>query len=323
MTRVAVLGGTGHIGGYLVPRLVAAGHDVTVVTRGKAAPYRTHGAWQAVTTVTADRHAEDAAGTFGARVRDLEPDVVIDLISFDLDSTRQLVAALDGRVQHFLHCGTVWVHGHSTEVPTTEAAPRRPFGDYGTKKAEIEAWLLDRARRHAFPATVLHPGHISGPGWVPINPAGNLDVDVFRKLAAGAEVVLPNLGMETVHHVHADDVAQSFTAAMAHWSAAVGESFHVVSPAALTLRGYAEAVAGWYGRAAHLTFQGWDDWRSTVDQAAADLTWDHIAHSPNASIAKAARLLDYRPRYGSLDAVREALEWLAGQGRVPAMTPTS
>jgi len=317
MTRVVVLGGTGHIGGYLVPRLVAAGHDVTVLTRGTATPYRTHGAWSSVTTVTADRTEEDAAGTFGARVRDLEPDVVIDLICFEPDSARQLVEALTGRVQHFLHCGTVWVHGPSAQVPTTEDAARRPFGEYGTKKAEIEAWLLDRARRHGFPATVLHPGHISGPGWVPINPAGNLDVDVYRKLATGAELVLPNLGMETVHHVHADDVAQSFTAAMANRSVAVGESFHVVSPAALTLRGFAEAVAGWYGQQARLAFLGWDEWRRTVERSDADLTWDHIAHSPNASIAKAARLLDYRPRHSSLDAVREALEWLAAKGRVP------
>lgn len=319
MTHVVVLGGTGHIGGYLVPRLVATGHDVTVLTRGKATPYRSDGAWSAVTTVVADRGEEERAGTFGARVRDLEPDVVIDLICFDLDSARHLVDALRGRVQHFLHCGTVWVHGPSVEVPTTEEAPRRPFGDYGVKKAEIEAWLLDQARRHGFPATLLHPGHISGPGWVPINPAGHLDLDVYRRLAAGDEVALPNLGLETLHHVHADDVAQSFTAAMANRSAAVGESFHVVSPAALTLRGYAEVVAGWYGQEANLRFLPWEEWRGTVEPDVAGLTWDHIAHSPNSSIAKATRLLDYRPRYSSLQAVREALEWLAADGQLPKL----
>jgi nucleoside-diphosphate-sugar epimerase len=319
MTHVVVLGGTGHIGGYLVPRLVAAGHEVTVLTRGKATPYRSDGAWSAVTTVVADRVEEERAGTFGARVRDLAPDVVIDLICFTLDSARHLVDALDGRVRHFLHCGTIWVHGPSVEVPTTEEAPRRPFGDYGVGKAAIEAYLLDRAHRDGFPATVLHPGHISGPGWVPINPAGNLELDVYRRLAEGAEVALPNLGMETLHHVHADDVAQSFTAAMANRSVAVGESFHVVSPAALTLRGYAEAVAGWYGREADLAFLPWEQWRRTVDPRAAELTWDHIAHSPNSGIAKAMRLLDYRPRHSSLQAVREALEWLAARGRVPAL----
>jgi nucleoside-diphosphate-sugar epimerase len=318
MTHVVVLGGTGHIGGYLVPRLVAAGHEATVLTRGKASPYRPDGAWSSVTTVVADRVEEERAGTFAARVRDLEPDVVVDLICFTLDSARQLVDALDGRVRHLLHCGTVWVHGPSAEVPTTEEAPRRPFGDYGVQKAAIEAYLLDRAHRDGFPATVLHPGHISGPGWVPINPAGNLDLDVYRRLADGEEVALPNLGMETLHHVHADDVAQSFTAAMANRSVAVGESFHVVSPAALTLRGYAEAVAGWYGREADLSFLPWEQWRRTVEPDAAQLTWDHIAHSPNSSIAKAARLLDYRPRYSSLQAVREALEWLAAHDRVPS-----
>lgn len=317
MTHVVVLGGTGHIGGYLVPRLVAAGHQVTVLTRGKATPYRPDGAWSAVTTVVADRVEEERAGTFGARVRDLEPDVVIDLICFTLDSARHLADALDGRVRHFLHCGTIWVHGPSTQVPTTEDAPRRPFGDYGVQKAEIEAYLLDRAHRDGFPATVLHPGHISGPGWVPINPAGNLEVDVYRRLAEGEEVALPNLGMETLHHVHAEDVAQSFTAAMANRSVAVGESFHVVSPAALTLRGYAEAVAGWYGRETALTFLPWEQWRHTVEPEAAQATWDHIAHSPNSSIAKATRLLDYRPRHSSLQTVREALDWLGAHGTVP------
>jgi nucleoside-diphosphate-sugar epimerase len=312
MARVVVLGGTGHVGGYLAPRLVAAGHDVTVVTRGKSRPYRPMGA---VETVVADR-AEPA---FCARVRDLEPDVVIDLICFDLAEARDLVEALRGRVQHFLHCGTVWVHGPSAVVPTTEDTPRRPFGAYGIAKAEIERWLLAEARRTGFPATVLHPGHIVGPGWPPINPAGHLDLTVFHALAAGEELALPNLGLETLHHVHADDVAQSFTAAMANRSVSLGESFHVVSPAALTLRGYAEAVAAWYDREPVLTFQPWEQWRHTVAPGSADLTWDHIAHSPNASIAKATRLLDYRPRYSSLAAIRESLEWLAAEGAVPPL----
>ena len=39
-------------------------------------------------------------------------------------------------------------------------------------------------------------------------------------------------------------------------------------------------------------------------------TWDHIAHSPNCSIAKAQRTLDYQPRYTSLQAVEESVSWL-------------
>ena len=61
---------------------------------------------------------------------------------------------------------------------------------------------------------LLHPGHIVGPGWVPVNPAGNLELSVFERLVTGQELALPNLGMETLHHVHADDVAQAFALAI-------------------------------------------------------------------------------------------------------------
>lgn len=314
--RVIVIGGTGHVGTYLIPRLVARGHEVVVVSRGQRDPYQPHAAWQRVQIVTIDRGAAERAGNFGAQIRDLAPDAVIDMICFHPDSNRQLVEALAGHVQHFLHCGTIWVHGPSVEVPTSEAQPRAPFGDYGIHKAAIEAELLAEARRSGFPATILHPGHIVGPGWVPLNPAGHFHPRVFAQLSRGEELLLPNLGMETVHHVHADDVAQSFMAALENWGNAVGESFHVVSSAALTLRGYAEAMAAWYGQPARLRFLSWEEWRQTVSAAEAQATWDHIAHSPNCSIAKAQRLLGYAPRYSSLQAVQEAVAWLSEQGQL-------
>jgi nucleoside-diphosphate-sugar epimerase len=283
---------------------------VIAISRQERAPYQPHGAWKKVRQVQIDRAAAEQAGTFGAQIRDLAPDAVIDMICFTPESARQLVEALVGQVRCFLHCGTIWVHGPSVEVPTRETQPRRPFGEYGIHKAEIERYLLEEAQRNGFPATVLHPGHIVGPGWAPLNPAGHFNPAVFRQLARGEELALPNLGMETVHHVHADDVAQAFMQALAHWSAAVGESFHVVSPAALTLRGYAEAVAGWFGQEARLRFLPWEEWRATVTPEEAQATWDHIAHSPNCSIEKARRLIDYQPRYSSLQAVHEAVAWL-------------
>jgi nucleoside-diphosphate-sugar epimerase len=308
--KVVVIGGKGHIGTYLVPRLVEAGHAVVNVSRGQSRPYLPHSAWARVQDVQIDRDAAERAGDFGSRIAALGGDVVVDLICFTLDSARHLVDALRGRVQHFLHCGTIWTHGPSAVVPTTEDQPKHPFGDYGIRKAAIEAYLLDEARCGGFPATLLHPGHIVGPGWAPLNPAGHFDPRVFAQLARGERLALPNFGMETVHHVHADDVAQSFQRAMERRSAAVGESFHVVSAQAVSLRGYAEAMAAWFGVAADLTFLPWDEWKKTVSEDEARATWDHIAHSPNCSIEKARRLIGYEPRYSSLQAVQESVEWL-------------
>ena len=60
-------------------------------------------------------------------------------------------------------------------MPVTEDEPRTAYGAYGTGKAEIEALLHEETRAGGVPAVVLHPGHISGPGWPVITPAGNLD----------------------------------------------------------------------------------------------------------------------------------------------------
>ncbi len=316
--RIVIIGGTGHIGTYLVPRLLLKGHEVIVVSRNQRQPYHAGPEWARVQMIEIDREREEQTGSFGPMIRALGADVVIDLICFTLESARALVEALRGGVRHFLHCGTIWIYGHSEVVPTTEDMPRKPFGEYGVQKAAIEAYLLDEARRNGFPATALHPGHIVGPGWAPLNPAGHFNVKVFEKLAKGEELILPDMGLATVHHVHADDVAQLFELAMTSWSQSVGESFHAVSPAAVTLRGYAEAVAGWFGREANLKYLPWDEWKKTVSEEDARATYDHVAHSPCASIEKARRLLGYAPRYSSLQGVREAVAWLIANGKVDA-----
>jgi len=318
MRRVVVIGGSGHIGSYLAPRLVSAGFEVVSVSRGHRAPYHFHGAWKWVRTIALDREAEEKAGAFGRKIRELRPDVVIDLICFTEASVRHLVEALRGNVQHFLHTGTIWVHGPSVEVPTTEMQPRRPFGEYGIAKAQIEAFLIETARRESFPATIVHPGHIVGPGWAPLNPAGHFDPRIFTMLARGEELSLPNFGLETVHHVHADDVAQMFMCAIAHWRASVGEAFHAVSPAAITLRGYAEAMAAWFGREPKLRYLPWAEWKDGQDDTEVAQTYDHIGHSPNCSIAKAERMLGYKPRYRSIEAVCESVSWLIEKGLVQA-----
>jgi nucleoside-diphosphate-sugar epimerase len=305
--RVVVIGGTGHIGTFLTPRLVEEGHEVISVSRGRREPYAPHPAWAAVRSVRLDRVELERNDAFGASIADLQAEVVVDLTCYTLDSARQLGAALAGRIGHLLHCGTIWVHGPSTTVPTAESAPRHPIGDYGCRKAAIERHLLESAREGRVPATVLHPGHLVGPGWSPVNPVGNFNPRVFADLAAGRELCLPNFGLETLHHVHADDVAQAFVRAVANRSAAIGESFHVVSPAAVTLRGYAEGMAEWFGRPGRLRFAPWDTWRLEQPERDAEVTLDHLRHSSHCGIEKARARLGYAPRYSSLQAVQESV----------------
>jgi len=316
VARIVVIGGSGHVGTYLVPSLVDRGHEVVNVSRGTATPYTPHTAWKSVEQIALDRAVEEAAGRFGEQIARLRPDIVVDLISFALSSTKPLVDALRGRVEHFLHCGTIWQYGHNAAMPSTEDDPMNPFGDYGVQKAEIETWLLREARLKGFPATCFRPGHIVGVGWVPINPAGNVNPDVFSAIARGEELALPNFGLETIHHVHANDVAQLISKAMLNRSASVGEAFNAVSARALNLRGYAEAMYRWFGHEPQLSYQPFEQWKIGKSPKEAEQSWEHIIRSPCHSIQKARTRLGYQPSYTSLAAVQESVAALIAEGRV-------
>lgn len=313
MSRVVVIGATGHVGSYLVPRLVRAGWEVIALSRGQRAPYRPAPEWRSVQTVAVDRDAEEQAGSFGARIAALDADAVIDMICFTADSARQLVDALRPRRPLLVHCGTIWVHGAAARVPVTEDEPRTAYGDYGIGKAEAEALLHRETIAGGVPSVVLHPGHITGPGWHVITPAGNLDPDVWRRLATGQPLSLPDLGLGVLHHVHADDVAQAFERALTR-PAAIGSSFHVVSEQAMTLRGLATGVAGWFGRDAVLELVDWAEFERRVGAEHATATREHVGRGIAASIDRARHVLGFTPRYGSLDALHEALRWLAANG---------
>lgn len=304
--RIVVIGATGHIGTWLIPRLVRSGHDVVAVSRGLREPYREAAEWSGVEKVAIDRGSAEREGTFGKSIAAMRADAVIDLICFDVRSASHLLNALRDGVGHFIHCGTLWVHGIPKSCPYDETAVREPFGEYGIAKAAIERYLLDEAAL-GFPATILHPGHITGPGWIPINPAGNLDLDVFDRLSRGATVELPDDGTARLQHVHVDDVACAFELAVENRERSIGESFHVAAPKPITMRHYAETVAGWYGRDANLEFVPWEEWKRSRSARDVELTLDHMQHSPCASIEKAHRTLGFAPRLTAAEAVRDAL----------------
>jgi nucleoside-diphosphate-sugar epimerase len=318
MSRIVIIGGTGHVGSYLVPRLVERGHDVVNVSRGRATPYRDHAAWNSVENMILDRAAEEKNGQFGLKVAALGPDVVVDMLSFELSSTQQLVAALEGKIEQYVFCSTIWVYGRLFTVPSTETDPPNPIDSYGKNKAEIEAWLMRQVRLTGFPATCFRPGHIVGEGWVPINPLGNTNPDVFSQIARGDELVLPNLGLEMVHHVHADDLAQWIVLAIDNPSGCIGEVFNTVSAQAVTLRGYAETVYQWFGNEPRLAFKPFDEWIGGLERTDAEVSRGHVIRSSCHSIEKSRQRLGYVPRYTSFEAIEEAVRALVARGAVVA-----
>ena len=235
MGPIVVLGGTGHIGSYLIPRLVELGHEVVSVSRGQRAPYPAAGAracWDRVRKIELDRESDEER--FAAEVVALRPRAIVDMICFTLTSCRCLVDALLSAspplpLQSLIHIGSIWAYGPSIAVPTLEAGPHaEPLAEYGAQKRAIASYLLTELTA-PWSTCVLHPGHIVGRGWAPLNPQGNFDPSVFAALRRGGPLLLPNLGSESVHHVHADDIASAVIAALDRPERVARESFSVVS----------------------------------------------------------------------------------------------
>ena len=314
--KAVVIGATGHTGTYLVPRLVEAGYQVTAVSRGLSEPYTLTGSWREAERVVLDRTEEEKAGTFGKKIAAMNPDIVVDLISYSVESTKSTVAALQNtNLSHYLFASSIWEHGAAAVTPADEYMPRHPIDDYGRDKVASVSFLHEEFLRSGFPYTAVMPGHITGPGWNCINPTGNFDPDIFGKIGRGEKIYIPHFGMECVHHVHADDVAQVFYRAITHRREALDQDFLAVAPRALTLRGFAEAMYTWFGKQPNIEYLPWEEWKKTAgSQAFINSTYSHLTHSDNYSCDKARRILGYEPRYTILQAVQECVRSMLERG---------
>lgn len=319
--RVVVIGGSGHIGTYLVPRLVRAGHEVVNISRGSRAAYTDAPEWRQVRQVVADRERQDREGVFGDTVAALHPDAVVDLVCFTLESATALVGRLRGETGHLLHCGSIWRYGPSLALPISETTGTAPVGEYGVQKDRIARMLKEETAAGGLVTTSLHPGHIVGPGWHPIGPLGNLDPGVWATLSAGRPLRIPGLGAELMHHVHADDVAQAFERALDRRDAAAGQDFNVVAATALNVRGFAHQAAAWFGKSATLESVSWEEFRRHTPREPAQASWEHLHRSHFCSIEKAATLLGYAPEHQPQAAVLEAVRWLIDHDELKVAGP--
>lgn len=309
--KILITGSTGHIGSFLVPRLVDAGHEVLAVARHPQPKYPFAKAqWDKVQWVVADCREEESSGCWAGRLAEIKCDAVVDLISYTVEQVKFFVDAFSGRIRHFLHCGSIWAYGPSDRVPHLEEYPRHPQSQYGKNKTAIENYLMELHASKNFPATVIHPGHISGRYWLPIDPQGSINgLDVYKKLATEQPVHLPNNGLDALHHVHADDVAQLFALAIANPDKSIGQAFSAVSPYGMTLKGCCRAIAKKFGKTGNICFVSPDELKKEMGEKPFAITLSHLNESVIASPQKAQKILGFKPAYTTEEIYSDFLDY--------------
>lgn len=175
-----------------MPMLVKGGYETIGITRSMSKPYEEEPAWSGAERVLMDR---DNDPEFTDKLKAMKPDIIVELVNFNISETKKRVKAFLGTgLSHYLYCSSCWTHGMAETIPfDPDDLRKEPLDDYGKDKFASEMYLKDEYRKNRFPATIIMPGQISGPGWTIINPWGNTSMRVFQDIADGREIALPEM----------------------------------------------------------------------------------------------------------------------------------
>ncbi|WNG39258.1 NAD-dependent epimerase/dehydratase family protein [Archangium violaceum] len=173
--KLLVTGGTGFLGSHLVPRLVAAGHEVRIIGRSKPVGP----GFDKVEYVQGDLKNRDAVRRALEGVQALYH--LAGLVSFQdkdarkmyelhVDSTRELLKDVrESGVQRVILAstsGTIAVSKEARVKTEDDDYPIEVVGrwPYYLSKIYEEKLALEFCRKHALPLVVLNPSLLMGPG---------------------------------------------------------------------------------------------------------------------------------------------------------------
>ena len=216
------MGGTRFVGKPLVALLQAAGHELTLFTRGRQ-PLPA-----GVEHLLGDRG--DDAGLAGLEGRRFE--VIVDSSGRSLEDSRRVIERTGAPSHRFVYVSSAGVYADSELWPLDEDSPTDPASRHAGK-AETEAWL----RAEGIPFTSFRPTYIVGPG--NYNPVESW---FFDRIVHGRPVPLPGDGSTITQLGHVADLA----AAMARCievETATNRIYNCSGRQGITFRGLVHAAA--------------------------------------------------------------------------------
>jgi len=307
--NVLVTGGAGYVGSVLVPKLLAAGHRVTVLdlylygddvlasSRSNPGLREIKGDLRNIETVRAALEGCDAVIHLACISNDPSFELNPDLgKSINLDSFRPLVrAAKTAGVKRFIYASSSSVYGIKEGVEVTEELPLEPLTDYSRFKAVCER-ELEEERTPGFTTLTIRPATVCGYSTrqrldVIVNILTNHAVNLNKVTVMGGDQLRPN--------IHIDDICDVYLLGLRLPSEQIDGRVYNVGEKNHSVLALADIVRGIVGSHVQATVAPTNDPRSY-----------HI------SSEKIARELGFRPKRTIDDAVRDLVGAFAA-GKLP------
>ncbi|MBR1983764.1 MAG: NAD(P)-dependent oxidoreductase [Clostridia bacterium] len=301
--KILVIGGTGHVGSFLVPKLLKNGHDVYVGTRG-GTKLRDETTFNGAKFITVNSSEVESLTV----LRKERFDVVIEFPG----SAKLVWDVLADTVSHFIACGSLWMFGYPKIVPTPEISFEKCFvKSYERRFDEIQIMLLESGNGKAV-FTAIMPPNICGPGKIPLDQYGGRDIAFHKQMALGETVYIPDGPECLIGPCDAEDIAELFFLAVENRVASAGQIFNVGSEYSLTTSEFIRAYARIYGVEIPIEKISWERYINEINTS--KVAWWHLYAPMLPDLGKAKKLLGYRPRYTPEETMKRAVDWMKQEG---------
>lgn len=245
--NILLIGGSGFLSGTLARTAVAAGHRVTVVTRGqKCLP-------EGVAGIVIDRHDTDGFQTAIENATKEPWDLVVDCIGYEVADAQQDIAVFRNRTKHLVFISTDFVYDPPRrQFPQAEENAQYLENDsYGAKKRRCELeFVKNDCGDMAW--TILRPGHIYGPGSrLGCLPVHGRDPQLIERLRNGETLKLVGGGHFLQQPIFASDLAQMILSCGGN-AQANRQIYNAAGPDIIESHTYYHIIAGLLGVELHI-----------------------------------------------------------------------
>ncbi|MCX6596603.1 MAG: NAD-dependent epimerase/dehydratase family protein [Acidobacteria bacterium] len=243
--KVLVIGGTNYIGKLLVPQLVKAGHEVSVLHRRNKHDYG-----KRVVNLQADRNDPEALKRVleGQRFEAVYDNVYDWERGTTANQVEATVRAVSDRLQRYIFMSSVAAYGDGLNHHEADAlAPDDHPDPYVRNKAMTERMLFRLYHRSKVPVVTIRPPFIYGPG----NPYYR-EQFFWDRLRDNRSLILPGDGRRLMQFVFIKDLVAMCMKVLDE-PQALGQAFNVANPRPITQEELLEVLAQAAGKKLHLT----------------------------------------------------------------------